>query len=49
MKIAGWKDLKTMQRYLRLAGVEVIGATETLSVLPLEEIAANVVAFRPRA
>jgi integrase len=48
MKIAGWKDLKTMQRYIRLAGVEVAGATDKLSVLPPEEIAANVVAFRPR-
>lgn len=49
MKIAGWKDLKTMQRYIRLAGVEVVGATDKLSVLPAEEVAANVVAFRPRA
>lgn len=49
MKIAGWKDLKTMQRYIRLAGVEVAGATDKLSVLPPEEIAANVLAFRPRA
>ena len=49
MKIAGWKDLKTMQRYIRLAGVEVAGATEKLSVLPPEEIAANVVAFRPKS
>ena len=49
MKIAGWKDLKTMQRYIRLAGVEVTGATDKLSVLPPEEVAANVVAFRPRA
>lgn len=48
MKIAGWKDLKTMQRYIRLAGVEVAGATDKLSVLPPEDIAANVVAFRPR-
>lgn len=48
MKIAGWKDLKTMQRYIRLAGVEVAGATEKLSVLPPEEIVANVVVFRPR-
>lgn len=49
MKIAGWKDLKTMQRYIRLAGVEVAGATDGLSVLPPEEVAANVVAFRPRS
>lgn len=48
MKIAGWKDLKTMQGYIRLAGVEVAGATDKLSVLPPEELVANVVAFRPR-
>lgn len=48
MKIAGWKDLKTMQRYIRLAGVEVAGATDKLSVLPPEEIVANVVSFRTR-
>lgn len=49
MKMAGWKDLKTMQRYIRLAGVEVAGATDKLSVLPPEDILANVVAFRPRS
>jgi integrase len=49
MKIAGWKDLKTMQRYIRLAGIEVAGATDGLSVLPPEEVAANVVAFRPKS
>ena len=49
MKIAGWKDLKTMQRYIRLAGVEVAGATDKLSVLPPEEVVANVVLFRPRS
>ena len=49
MKIAGWKDLKTMQRYIRLAGVEVAGATDKLAFLPPEEIAANVLAFRPKS
>lgn len=48
MKIAGWKDLKTMQRYIRLAGVEVAGATDKLAVLPPEELVANVVRLRPR-
>ena len=48
MKIAGWKDLKTMQRYIRLAGVEVAGATDKLSVLPPEEVAANVVSLNSR-
>lgn len=42
-KICGWKDLKTMQRYIRMAGIEVSGATEALSVLPQAVIAAKVV------
>ena len=33
-KICGWRDLKTMQRYIRLAGIEIQGATESLKVLP---------------
>lgn len=37
MKIAGWRDLKTMQRYIRLAGIEVKGATDGLKLLPEEE------------
>ncbi len=32
-KICGWKDLETMQRYIRLAGIEIKGATESLRVL----------------
>ncbi len=43
MKIAGWKDLKTMQRYIRLAGVEVKGATNGLKLLPEVEVMATVV------
>lgn len=34
MKIGGWADLKTMQHYLRLAGVEIDGATNDLKLLP---------------
>ncbi len=33
MKICGWQDLDTMQRYLRLSAVEIEGATEGLSFL----------------
>lgn len=33
-KICGWKDLETMQRYIRLAGIETDGVTESLRVLP---------------
>lgn len=31
MKIGGWKDLETMQIYIRLAGIDEAGATEGLS------------------
>lgn len=37
MKICGWRDLKTMQRYIRLAGVDESGATEVLRFIPTEE------------
>lgn len=37
MKIGGWKDIKTMQIYLRLAGVDEQGATNGLRFLPSEE------------
>jgi integrase len=32
MKIGGWKDLETMQIYIRLAGIEEAGATEKLDL-----------------
>lgn len=34
MKICGWRDLKTMQRYIRLAGIDEAGATEVLRFVP---------------
>ena len=37
MKIAGWKDMKTMQRYVRMAGIDEAGATEILHFIPTEE------------
>ena len=37
-KICGWTDLKTMQRYIRLAGIEISGATEALKILPDSQI-----------
>lgn len=46
MKIAGWKDLKTMQRYVRLAGIEIDGATDQLKFLPSEATATVVPLFR---
>lgn len=44
MKICGWKDLKTMEFYVRVAGVEEKGATDCLRILPSEaEVMGNVV------
>ena len=37
MKICDWRDLKTMQRYIRLAGIHEAGATEALRFVPTEE------------
>lgn len=34
MKMAGWKELKTMERYIRLSGIETQGSTEKLNFLP---------------
>ncbi|WP_233500241.1 MULTISPECIES: site-specific integrase [Halobacteriovorax] len=31
MKICGWKDLDTMARYIRVAGIDEVGATNKLS------------------
>lgn len=42
-KICGWKDLETMQIYIRLAGIEVQGVTDGLKLLPENEIMGKVV------
>ncbi|NUM89022.1 MAG: hypothetical protein HUU37_07445 [Bdellovibrionales bacterium] len=43
MKICGWNDLKTMQRYVRLAGIEIEGATDSLKILPPDQVMGRVV------
>lgn len=43
MKICGWKDLKTMARYVRIAGIEVKGATEGLKLLSESDTMGRVV------
>jgi len=45
MKICGWKNLKTMEFYVRLAGVSEQGATECLEILPTETVMENVVSL----
>lgn len=37
MKVGGWKDQKTMQRYIRMAGVDEAGVTENLRFMPDDE------------
>ena len=51
MKICGWQDLKTMQHYIRLSGIEIDGATEVLRFLTPEktmEEAAKIFTLRSR-
>ena len=38
LKICGWRDLKTMARYVRLAGIDEKGATDGLRFLPSEDV-----------
>ena len=37
MKVCGWRDLKTMARYVRLAGIDEKGVTDNLKILPAKE------------
>jgi integrase len=46
MKICGWKDLKTMQCYVRLAGIEIEGATEALRFFGPNQSVDNVANIR---
>ena len=43
MKICGWTEVKTMQRYIRLAGIETDGATDSLKLLTPKEAMGRVV------
>lgn len=43
MKICGWKDLEVMTRYIRLAGIDESGATDTLKLLTPTEAMNKVV------
>ena len=46
MKVCGWRDLSTMQRYVRYAGIEVMGVTDKISVLPPIDPTQKVVSLR---
>ena len=43
MKICGWKDMKTMQHYIRMAGIDEKGATECLKLLSSDEEAVGTI------
>lgn len=43
MRICGWTELKTMQHYIRLAGVEIKGATDSLRFETPEDAMGKVV------
>ena len=45
MKICGWKDLDTMGRYIRLAGIDEAGATDSLLILPNQALNTKVLNF----
>jgi len=43
MAMGGWKDLEVMQRYIRRAGLDTRGATDTLPKIKPEQAMATVV------
>lgn len=38
MKVCGWTNLKTMERYIRMAGIDESGVTDNLEIMPKENI-----------
>lgn len=36
MQLGGWKSLKSMQHYVRLAGTDIKGSTDKLNLMPIE-------------
>jgi integrase len=49
MAIGGWEDMKTMMIYVRMAGVDIQGATQNLKLLPLRNAMENVVPLTKEA
>jgi len=48
MKMGGWKDLKTMQRYSRMAGIDIKGITDGLDLHNPSFETAKVVQIQPK-
>lgn len=45
MAIGGWKDMETMQIYIRRAGLDIRGATDALPKIKPEEAMGTVVSL----
>jgi integrase len=45
MKMGGWKDLKTMQKYIRKAGIDISGMTNELSLHDASSAPADILEF----
>ncbi len=45
MSMGGWRDLKTMQRYIRKAGVDIKGITNNLDLHNPNRIIAKLIPF----
>ena len=43
MRVCGWKELKTMQTYVRLSGIEIDGATDKLQFITTREAVGKVI------
>jgi len=43
MKLGGWKSVKSFQHYVRLAGVDIQGATDVLDLIPKASIGSLIV------
>jgi len=47
MKMGGWRDMKTMMIYMRMAGIDVRGATDCLNFHNTEQNGSKVLKFSP--
>ncbi len=45
MKVGGWRSLKSMTHYIRMAGIEVKGLTDNLFILPKANLGMGILPF----
>ena len=49
MKMGGWSDLKTMERYLRLSGIETEGIVDELELHNPQKTEGELIEFSMRS